>query len=378
MKIQPIIRDVPNQGHDLIVSVEGLRFYYERAEPVLERINLEMRKGWCVGIFGNNATGKSTLARLMSNKLQPVSGEIKYPMAAIDGSQAAPTSAFPRTAAAIVVSVVASAVVLAIGAEKTKKLANILLWWHWLALIGIAAAIMLAVKLTVQAVDRRQKAAALNPKVLHVTSETTDKEQIPLSKTIAAAIGEGLPKHLNSKQRQERVVAMLSAAGFQMYNQTTGEPVGNPKEYVRDGLKYGSLSGGQKHLIYILMCLARCPDVILCDEVLGGLDAIRQPRVLHMLKRMKNEAHMSLLYITTELHQLRVIADSIGFISAGQICELGTADDILDCPRYPATKDYVCTYRALPGCQVIGGKLAQSYNEVKGDEALNAPWLPTL
>jgi hypothetical protein len=37
-----------------------------------------------------------------------------------------------------------------------------------------------------------------------------------------------------------------------MYNQETGEPIGNPMEYIRDGLRFGKLSGGQQHLIYIL------------------------------------------------------------------------------------------------------------------------------
>ena len=37
-----------------------------------------------------------------------------------------------------------------------------------------------------------------------------------------------------------------------MYNQETGDPIGNPMEYIRDGLQFGKLSGGQQHLIYIL------------------------------------------------------------------------------------------------------------------------------
>lgn len=46
--------------------------------------------------------------------------------------------------------------------------------------------------------------------------------------------------HTSSEQRA------LSVA------EETGNPVGSPEEYVRDGLRYGQLSGGQKHLIYIL------------------------------------------------------------------------------------------------------------------------------
>ena len=36
--------------------------------------------------------------------------------------------------------------------------------------------------------------------------------------------------------------------------QETGAPLGSPEEYVKNGLQFGVLSGGQKHLIYILRC----------------------------------------------------------------------------------------------------------------------------
>ena len=45
---------------------------------------------------------------------------------------------------------------------------------------------------------------------------------------------------------------LRKAGGFQMYNQETGDPIGNPMEYIRDGLQFGKLSGGQQHLIYVL------------------------------------------------------------------------------------------------------------------------------
>lgn len=41
--------------------------------------------------------------------------------------------------------------------------------------------------------------------------------------------------------------------------------------------------------------------LLCCDEVLGGLDAIRQPRVLRMLKQLQEELQLGILYITTEL-----------------------------------------------------------------------------
>lgn len=95
-----------------------------------------------------------------------------------------------------------------------------------------------------------------------------------------------------------------------------------------------------------------------------------------MLRRMKDELGTALFYITTELHQLRLIADSIGFLQNGQLCELGPAEEVLDFPKHAATKEYVLAYRSLPGCFVIGGKLAQNYSAIEKDERLAANWLP--
>mmetsp|Transcript_121438 Transcript_121438/g.350616 ORF Transcript_121438/g.350616 Transcript_121438/m.350616 type:complete len:173 (-) Transcript_121438:55-573(-) len=169
---------------------------------------------------------------------------------------------------------------------------------------------------------------------------------------------------------------MLKASGFQMYNQDTGKPVGSPEEYVRDGLRFGQLSGGQRHLIYVLRCMAGRPDVLLCDELLGGLDAVRQPRVLHMLLRLTREHGIAVLYISTELHQISLVSDSLGFMSGGRMVELGRASDVLSLPKHPVAKDYISAYRSLPGCQNIGGRLAEAFVAVRDDEALKADWVP--
>lgn len=213
-------------------------------------------------------------------------------------------------------------------------------------------------------------------RVLHISSEINDREEIPARRTIEKVIGESLRGKMSAERRRRKVVALLKAGGLQMYNQETNEPIGNPEDYVRDGLTYGQLSGGQKHLVYVLRCIAADPEVMLCDEVLGGLDAYRQPRVLHMLRRMLRERHVALLYITCELHQLRLIGDSIAFMADECIYEYGSNQQLLDQPKHPLTKEYVSGYRGLPGCSDIGGRLAQAFAEIKNDPDLLGDWLP--
>jgi len=273
---------------------------------------------------------------------------------------------------AILVAVVAVLCAVVAGEKKFIKLPKRVEGWHWAILAACVIAVALAVKMLL---DRRAGPRS-RLKILHVSSEMQDKEEIPQRKTIESVIGEKLPRRLHADEKRQLVISMLKAASFQMYNQETGQPVGNPEDYIREGLQFGQLSGGQKHLIYVLRCFASRPQVLLCDELLGGLDAFRQPRVLHMLQRLKTEAAVAVLYISTELHQIRLAADSLGFLSGGRVCELGPTMDVLDFPKHPATKDYVGQYRSLPGCQKIGGKLAEAYTGLANDENLAGPWLP--
>lgn len=359
-----------------LIEIEEVAFHYVRGEPVLENVSLDLYKGSCFGIFGNNATGKTTLARLLTGKLSPATGQIHHCGSAPSTSRSPvviPMLAAPLVAVGAIMLGVAGRVSVGYKpADAAMWVVRTMNWMHWssVAVCAIVTALLLRMFL----VSRNVQAAKHS--VLHVSSESSDKEEINERQTIEQMIGEKLRGHLSSAERRARVVAMLTASGFQMYNQTTGEPVGDPEEYVRDGLRYGILSGGQKHLMYVLRCMASNPAALICDEVLGGLDATRQPRVLHMLRRMKEDLGTCILYIGTELSQLRIICDGIGFLSGGVISERGSAEDVLEHTKHPDAKEYVSSYRGLPGCHIIGGKLAQNYAELKGDAGLAGNWLP--
>mmetsp|Transcript_7903 Transcript_7903/g.17464 ORF Transcript_7903/g.17464 Transcript_7903/m.17464 type:complete len:595 (-) Transcript_7903:255-2039(-) len=361
------IREESDEQAPAALSACNVFFHYERGEPVLEDLSLCLRQGRCVGMFGNNATGKSTLARILCGRLTPVKGSVFHHLESDDAS----SSPNYFTVFWVLSSLAVAVAVLIPGLGLHKAM-------HWYHCAGILLLLMIVGVLLKYILDR---GASQHKKqqVIFLSSEASDKEHIPDKATIEDVVGKHLPKTMDKAVKRKQVISLLEAGGFQMYNQETGEPVGNPQEYIRDGLTYGALSGGQKHLMYVLRGFAACPEVLLCDELLGGLDAIRQPRVLHMLNRLCKERGIAVLYITTELHQLRVVSDSIGVMSAGQLCELGPAEEVLESPKHPVTKEYVSSYRGLPGCQVIGGKLAQNYAAVADDPALlSSAWLPMI
>lgn len=58
-----------------LVSIRDLRFDYD--EVVLKSVDLELRGGRCLGLVGLNASGKTTLARLLRGQLRPKAGLIQ-------------------------------------------------------------------------------------------------------------------------------------------------------------------------------------------------------------------------------------------------------------------------------------------------------------
>ena len=60
-----------------MVKIENLTFGYKKNKPVLENVNLNLRKGYIHGLLGKNGIGKTTLLKLISGLLFPDNGEIK-------------------------------------------------------------------------------------------------------------------------------------------------------------------------------------------------------------------------------------------------------------------------------------------------------------
>mmetsp|Transcript_98278 Transcript_98278/g.204978 ORF Transcript_98278/g.204978 Transcript_98278/m.204978 type:complete len:568 (-) Transcript_98278:73-1776(-) len=373
----PVLRaDGAAAAKPLAISAEDLEFRYERDVPVLTKCSVELREGWCVGLVGNNASGKTTLARILTGQIHPRSGKVVH-------HKRGKAEGIQWWGAILAVAVAVLAAIVAAVIPKLQQIPKAT-WYQWLTApwapialgLGLLVVVFISMALLYCCLKLRGSGAKSKTCTLvHITSEMGEKVDFNERNTIEAVISEKMCRRLSKEEKRKYVVLMLKAGGFQMYNQETGEPVGSPEEYVRDGLRYSQLSGGQKHLIYVLRCFASRADVMLCDELLGGLDAFRQPRVLHMLQRLKKE-QTAVLYITCELHQVRIVADSLGFIHDGEIVELGPTTEVLDAPKHPFTKDYVGQYRSLPGCSTIGGKLAESFAGLVDDPALLAAWLP--
>jgi len=210
----------------------------------------------------------------------------------------------------------------------------------------VAAAVLLALSALAELGGRliaRPTRAAPVPtlRVGFITSEDSPGSALPPRTTIERLLCEKMPDAVPSAERSGRAAAYLRAGHFQMFD-SNGKAWGSPEEYFRRKLTIGELSGGQKHLIYVLRELSARPQLLVCDELLCGLDLERKTRVLRLLKHQQREDGTAVLYLTVDFASARLVGDELAFMKEGAFLEgPAPAARLLDYPKTRDLKEYV-------------------------------------
>lgn len=142
--------------------------------------------------------------------------------------------------------------------------------------------------------------------------------------SVGSAIMEVLDVHgigENAKDRKDRVLYLLDKVNLLPRHFTN-----YPHEF----------SGGQRQRICIARALALQPKLLICDESVSALDVSVQAQVLNLLVSLRDEFHLTYIFISHDLSVVKFISDKIAVMNAGRIEEMGTANDIYARP----TKDY--------------------------------------
>jgi peptide/nickel transport system ATP-binding protein len=98
------------------------------------------------------------------------------------------------------------------------------------------------------------------------------------------------------------------------------------------------LSGGQRQRVAIARALAVEPQIILADEPTSMLDVSVRIGVLNLMRKLRDEQGISMLYITHDLASARYLADRTAVMFAGEIVEEGESLDLLANPAHPYTQ----------------------------------------
>ncbi len=97
-------------------------------------------------------------------------------------------------------------------------------------------------------------------------------------------------------------------------------------------------SGGQRQRIGIARSLATRPKFVVCDEPVSALDVSIQSQIINLLSDLKEQQHLTYLFITHDLSVVRYISDRIGVMYLGNIVEQSESQELFDHPLHPYTE----------------------------------------
>ena len=145
-------------------------------------------------------------------------------------------------------------------------------------------------------------------------------------KTIGDQIMEAVTLHqgLKGAAAKEKTLEYLRDVGIT-------DPEKRFKQYPHE------FSGGMRQRVVIAIAVACSPKILICDEPTTALDVTIQAQILQLLKEMRVKYDLTIIMITHDLGVVANIADRVAVMYAGDIVEIGTADEIYYDPRHPYT-----------------------------------------
>ena len=97
-------------------------------------------------------------------------------------------------------------------------------------------------------------------------------------------------------------------------------------------------SGGQRQRIAIARALILQPEFLVADEPVSALDVSIQAQIITLLKKLKDELELTILFISHYLGVVKYLSDRIAVMYLGDIVELAKTEELFENPLHPYTK----------------------------------------
>jgi len=125
------------------------------------------------------------------------------------------------------------------------------------------------------------------------------------------------------EERRESSNAMLDKVGI--------DPHLNGQRHPRE------FSGGQCQRISIARALVLKPKLLVCDEIVSALDVSVQAQILNLLEDLKEEYHLTILFIAHDLAVVKNVSDRVAVMYLGRLCEIAPSDVLYEAPAHHYT-----------------------------------------
>lgn len=148
--------------------------------------------------------------------------------------------------------------------------------------------------------------------------------------TIGEQISETIRQHLPiaKKEAWQKTLELLVAVGV-----TPAEKRARQHPY--------EFSGGMLQRAMIAMAISADPQILIADEATTALDVTMQARVLALLKKLRDENHLSILCITHNFGVVAEICDTVTVMYAGTVVETGSVREIFYQSIHPYTRGLI-------------------------------------
>jgi len=144
--------------------------------------------------------------------------------------------------------------------------------------------------------------------------------------TIGRQISEALELHLgmDKSQSRARTIELLELVGIP----SAADRVDNyPHQF----------SGGMRQRVMIAMGLSCNPQLLIADEPTTALDVTIQAQIVDLVKKLRDDLGMAIIWITHDLGVVAGLADRIIVMYAGLIVEEASVKELFANPRHPYT-----------------------------------------
>ncbi|MDH4213326.1 MAG: ABC transporter ATP-binding protein [Candidatus Thorarchaeota archaeon] len=134
--------------------------------------------------------------------------------------------------------------------------------------------------------------------------------------------------------------------------------------------RINEISGGEAQRVALARALAKQPELLLLDEPLSALDPQLRERLQTEIRRIQKKLGITTIYVTHSQDEAFAISDRVAIIQDGRVVQVGTPEEIYDCPANEFVARFLGSGNVLEGV-VKEGQQGKTVINISGVEIPN-------